>query len=131
MAAWAECTKKIQIFWNVCSLPLHSRLGVASTFSRDCDQEVRLINCESTRRKSACWDPFIIDRVLELEVLQGRTGKSNSWILKGVVSFSLRVTGSHRTISGWSHHARKALQAIASLPEKVHGRPARSPPIPD
>ena len=31
MAAWAECTKKIQILWNVCSLPLHSKLGVAST----------------------------------------------------------------------------------------------------
>ena len=41
MAAWAECTKKIQIFWNVCSLPLHSRLGVASTFSRDYERDVR------------------------------------------------------------------------------------------
>ena len=37
MAAWAGCTKKI--LWNVCSLPIHSKLGVASTFGRDCERD--------------------------------------------------------------------------------------------
>ena len=43
---------------------------------------------------------------------------------------SLRVTNNQYAISGSSRRERTALQAIASLPEKVHGRPGRLPPIP-
>src|SRR5271170_4557506 len=49
---------------------------------------------------------------------------------RATLLFPLRVTSSQYAIFGWSRRERKALQAIASLPEKLHGRPGRLPPIP-
>jgi hypothetical protein len=81
---------------------------------------------ESAETRTSGWPESLLPNSLELRLWYRSLGALD----RATLLFPLRVTSSQYAISGWSRRERKALQAIAPRPEKVHGRPGRLPPIP-